>query len=224
VTSLGGGQWHYEYAVYNRSSARGLRSFAVPTGFAAVTNAGFHDPDADALNDWTADVVPGTVTWSTDDWSTDPGANALHYQLMFNFRFDADAPPVASQALAGIFGPGIGSTLLVPTRAPAWGSVSAPPAAGTGEPLSLVAAEPNPFAGATRIVFGLDRERAVRLSVLDVTGRAVRILHDGRAPAGRSTVAWDGRDETGRRTAAGIYFFRLESGAESRTLKGVLLR
>jgi hypothetical protein len=196
----------------------------VPTGFANVTNVGFHDPDADALNDWTAAVVPGTVTWQTEEWSGDPGANALKYQLMFNFRFDADAPPVASQVLAGIFRPGLGSTLLMPSRAPAWGSVSAPQGADAAEPFGLVAAEPNPFRGGTRVAFSLDRERSVRLSVVDVTGRAVRILHDGRAPAGRNGVTWDGRDSAGRRTAAGIYFFRLESEAESRTLKGVLLR
>jgi flagellar hook assembly protein FlgD len=59
---------------------------------------------------------------------------------------------------------------------------------------------------------------------MDVTGRAVRTLHDGRAPAGRSVLSWDGRDAAGKRTAAGIYFFRLESETDSRTLKGVLLR
>ncbi|HMB69440.1 MAG TPA: FlgD immunoglobulin-like domain containing protein, partial [bacterium] len=223
VTDLGGGQWHYEYAVYNRTSARGLRSFAVPTGFANVTNVGFHDPDADPLNDWTSSVAAGGITWETDEWAVDPAANSLDYQEMFNFRFDADAPPVASQAMAGIFRPGTGSSLLMPTQSPAFGSVSSPSVGATGGSFGL-AAEPNPFRGTTRVAFQLERERSVRVSVLDVTGRAVRTLHDGRAPAGRSVIAWDGRDAAGNRTAAGIYFFRLESETESRTLKGTLLR
>ena len=48
-------------------------------------------------------------------------------------------------------------------------------------------------------------------------------LLDGPAPSGESAVSWDGRDASGQRVASGVYFFRLESGRQVRTVKGTLL-
>lgn len=46
ATDLGGGVWHYEYALLNQSSDRSARSFAVPfTLGGSPTNTGFHDVD-----------------------------------------------------------------------------------------------------------------------------------------------------------------------------------
>jgi flagellar hook assembly protein FlgD len=64
----------------------------------------------------------------------------------------------------------------------------------------------------------------VRLAVVDVTGRVVRVLLDGEAPAGSNRVVWDGRSDAGDRLASGVYFFRLDAGEQSRTLKTTLLR
>lgn len=224
VTDLGGGQWHYEYAFYNRDSDRGIRSFTVPTGGANVTNASFHDIDKDPANDWTVQVTPGEVTWFTDDYATDPDAPALKYQEMFNFRFDADAAPQAATVRAGIFKPGVGTELVLDTLAPPPGAVSARAGNPARTDFALRALEPNPFRAGTQVAFSLDRRREVRLSVVDVTGRTVRVLLDGAAPAGASTVRWDSLDEDGSRLAGGVYFFRLESGGEVRTAKGTLLR
>jgi len=224
TTDLGGGQWHYEYALYNRDSDRGIRSFTVPTGAATLTNVSFHDVDKDAGNDWTIQVAGGEVTWFTDDYATDPDAPCLKYQAMFNFRFDANVPPVAGTVQAGIFKPGTGTDVLLATKVPSGGAVSA--LAGNAGPVdfALRSVEPNPFRQGTQVAFTLDRTRHVRLSVVDVTGRTVRVLVDGTAPAGPSSVRWDGLDEGGSRMAGGVYFFRLESGGEARTLKGTLLR
>ncbi|NNE44077.1 MAG: hypothetical protein HKN12_07695, partial [Gemmatimonadetes bacterium] len=224
VDSLGGGQWHYEYAVYNYTSDRGLQSFSVPTGAATITNVSFHDVDKDSLNDWTATVTPGLVTWETDDFATDPGANALVYGSMFNFRFDADAAPVASQIRAGIFKPGTGTEFFMNLTAPSSGAVSALVAAPDAPAFGLRAVEPNPFRQGTRVSFAAERARDARISVIDIAGREVRVLLDGRVPAGRSEATWDGLDTSGARAAAGIYFFRMESEGEGDTLKGILLR
>ena len=83
--------------------------------------------------------------------------------------------------------------------------------------LTLFPNEPNPFVNSTRVAFSLERAQEVKLYVTDVGGRVVRTLADGAAPGGRSTVHWDGRDDAGRSVASGIYFFRLESAAGSRT-------
>ena len=59
--------------------------------------------------------------------------------------------------------------------------------------------------------------------ILDVAGRPVRTLVDGRLEPDEYTVRWDGRDSTGSRVAAGIYFCRLRGGKTDVTAKMVRL-
>jgi hypothetical protein len=221
VRDLGDGSWHYEYALYNRRSARGVRSFSVPAGTANAWNIGFHDVDRDPLTDWSVSTAGARVTWETDDWATDPEAPYLPYQTLFNFRFVADRPPAPSVVECGIFQPGSGTTFLLDAVAPD-GATPAPLLAARDATV-LAVIEPNPFAGSGRIRFSLDRREAARLCVLDVRGRTVRVLFDDVAAPGWTAVRWDGMDGAGRRAASGIYFFRLESAGVRRTVKGVLL-
>jgi hypothetical protein len=119
VTDLGGGDWHYEYAVHNHNSDRSARSFAVqfplPT---AITNVGHHDVDHHsgepyATTDWAASTAaPNAVSWATDDFATDPDANALRWATMFSFWFDADSPPAGTQHTLGLFKPGSPSSVV----------------------------------------------------------------------------------------------------------------
>ena len=64
----------------------------------------------------------------------------------------------------------------------------------------------------------------VRLVIYSVAGRRIRVLHDHVLPAGTHTLHWDGTDQDGRSVASGVYFYRLESPAQTRTRKLVLLR
>jgi hypothetical protein len=113
VTALGGGDWHYEYAVHNLNSDRSVNRFTVdfPPG-ATITDPGFHDVEYHSgepydAADWAVDLsVPGVVTWSTDDFSTDPDANALRWSTTYSFRFDADVPPGPEPHVLGLFKPG----------------------------------------------------------------------------------------------------------------------
>jgi len=81
---------------------------------------------------------------------------------------------------------------------------SAPPSATL-----LYAPFPNPLPGAGTVRFDLAREGDVALDVLDVTGRHVATLLDHGLTAGRYSVRWDGRDATGQRVHAGLYFVRM---------------
>jgi len=72
----------------------------------------------------------------------------------------------------------------------------------------LLAAAPNPFAGATRLAFVLPRDGEVDLRVFDVAGREVAELRRGRLPAGTHVAGWDGRDGDGRAVPAGVYLVR----------------
>ena len=69
---------------------------------------------------------------------------------------------------------------------------------------------PNPFNPVTTIPFTLKAPRQVRLTVFDVSGRAVRTLLDEHRPAGVYTAQWNGRDAEGRPVASGLYFYRLD--------------
>jgi hypothetical protein len=223
TTDLGGGMWHYDYALYNRHSDRGIYSFSIPVEGVNVTNVEFRDIDQDSGNDWTHTIGNSLITWSTDDYATDPDANYLRYQTLFNFRFDADAPPTDASAVGGIFKPGTGSTVYIDTQGPYAGATSVV-AAASGADLQLSLAGANPFAERARLEFSLPQKSEARLSVLDVTGRIVQVLIDGTAPAGHNEVAWNGRDATGSRVASGVYFFRLDTADGTRTAKGTFVR
>lgn len=101
-----------------------------------------------------------------------------------------------------------------------------PDADDAGHRLSLLSATPNPFRVGTRlaIVAPPDGESDVSLVILDVRGGVVRRLHEGALPAGSHDFLWDGRDDAGRRTAAGLYFAELRSGAQRVVRKLTLMR
>jgi hypothetical protein len=74
---------------------------------------------------------------------------------------------------------------------------------------------PNPSRDMMRLDFELPTERRLDAQVFDVAGRPVRSLGAGLYSAGAHALVWDGRDDGGGRVGAGIYFIRVQSGAES---------
>ena len=89
----------------------------------------------------------------------------------------------------------------------------------------LQAARPNPFQGRTVLAYDLPRQGRVVLRIYDVSGRFVRSLVPGVVQeAGHHSVEWDGRDESGAVTGAGLYFGRLEAGGESDVRRVVRIR
>ena len=83
---------------------------------------------------------------------------------------------------------------------------------------------PNPFNPATTIAFSLPARQHVKVLVYALDGHRVAVLVDGVLDAGPQSVIWDGRDERGRATAAGTYFYHVKSGGQSRTRKMILIK
>lgn len=83
---------------------------------------------------------------------------------------------------------------------------------------------PNPFVDSTRLEWSLARPSSATIAVYDLAGRRVRDLGTGDFAAGRSTLSWDGRDESGRRVASGVYFVRVDTAGESRTQRVTRVR
>ncbi len=88
----------------------------------------------------------------------------------------------------------------------------------------LSSGAPNPFRGDTVLEYDLPRGGEAALRVFDAQGRQVRSLVEASRPAGSYRVAWDGRDDSGRRLEAGVYFFQLEAAGARNTRKTVLLK
>ncbi len=91
--------------------------------------------------------------------------------------------------------------------------------AGVPAATRLAYASPNPSARSTAVRFELAREGEVELDVYDMRGARVASLLRGVRGAGPHEVAWDGRDGSGRRCAAGVYLVRLRAGAYEGSLK-----
>jgi hypothetical protein len=121
----GNGTWHYEYAILNLNSDRGGQSFSVPVPEGVVlTNVGqhlvnHHSGEPYATTPWTFVQSSGAATWSTDTFAVNQNAHALRWGTMFNFRFDADQPPVAANATLMLFKSGTAASPTIATLGPA---------------------------------------------------------------------------------------------------------
>lgn len=85
-------------------------------------------------------------------------------------------------------------------------------------------AYPNPFNPTVALAYELPAGGRVRIAVYDVAGRLVRTLLDGPCAAGSHRAFWNGRDESGRPAAAGVYFARIEARGKTAARKIVLVR
>jgi hypothetical protein len=84
---------------------------------------------------------------------------------------------------------------------------------------------PNPFRGATRIRYAARAGEPADLTVYDVAGRKVKELASGTsARSGWVEVEWNGRNESGKAVASGVYFCVLEAGDTRETRRMLLLR
>jgi len=159
VTDLGGGLWHYEYALYNQNLDRAIQSFSVPVGAANVSNIGFHAPPQEpgwpndgtfnnlgySSTPWAVDPSGGTVTWSTETFATNQNANAIRFGTLYNFRFDADQPPQTANGTVGYFK--TGSPMPVEIQAPGQGGGGTP--TPTPTPTATPSSSPSPTATVT---------------------------------------------------------------------------
>ena len=87
-----------------------------------------------------------------------------------------------------------------------------------------MASYPNPTVGAANVHFVLPADERVELVLFDVTGRQVKHLAAGLYSAGPHDVRWDGRDESGRAAAPGVYLARLKGARTSATQHLVLIQ
>ena len=104
---------------------------------------------------------------------------------------------------------------------PAWVSPAPLPAAGSSH---LHPIEPNPANPAAVLRYDLGKPGRAQLTVHDVRGRLVAVLHDGFQEAGAHVATWRGRDTQGRDAPSGVYLARLQWTDGATVRKFILLR
>jgi len=88
---------------------------------------------------------------------------------------------------------------------------------------------PNPFNPTTTINYALHNTGGrnttrTRLEVINVLGQHIRTLVDEVQGPGNYSVVWDGSNDNGRKTASGIYFYRLQRGDNVESKKMIFLK
>ncbi|MFN0059511.1 MAG: hypothetical protein ACKVX7_13725 [Planctomycetota bacterium] len=117
------GLYRYEYAFYNQNSDRCVSAISVPLGGATVSAPGFHavashsgEPYSNAP--WSATISPAEVVWATESFATNPNANALRWDTMYNFRFLSAQAPATGAVTLTLFKPGATTTVVAQLPAP----------------------------------------------------------------------------------------------------------
>jgi hypothetical protein len=111
ATSIGGGLYRYEYAVYNHNHDRAAQAFALPVpAGAAVSDITFHAPqwhsgEPYSNTAWSSARVGDTIVFSTQTFAQNANANALRWGELFNFGFTTNVVPVSGNAALTLFKP-----------------------------------------------------------------------------------------------------------------------
>ncbi|MDX1532073.1 MAG: T9SS type A sorting domain-containing protein, partial [Rhodothermales bacterium] len=158
--------------------------------------------------------VRNGTTWTEDEKLTAPDAAALDF-FARTVALDGDG----TVALVGADGdddngPDSGSAYVFELSPMTAAEGAAPPASA-----SLSAAVPNPFREQTRLALTLGQPERVRVSLFDVLGREVRVLHDGvLVPGVRDVLV------PARALPSGVYVVRVATPTHVESQRVVLQR
>jgi hypothetical protein len=83
---------------------------------------------------------------------------------------------------------------------------------------------PNPFQTRTIIRYNLPEPTMASLRIYNAAGRLVTTLIQEKQKAGAYSIAWDARDNNGKKVANGIYFYKLETPNENSIKKMILVQ
>ncbi len=85
-------------------------------------------------------------------------------------------------------------------------------------------AYPNPFNPATTILVDMAQTQFASLTIYNVAGQKVAILHSGVLPAGTNRFVWNGKDTSGKNVASGLYFYQLRTQDVTQTKSIIFLK
>jgi len=131
-------------------------------------------------------------------------------QMWFNYEISPSS-----------FEPEAFTAILITTEPPDFVSIKDPGAMTLYIPETVFLSDnyPNPFNPTTSFRFGLPKDGMVELSVYNILGRKVASLVNEYMSAGLHQIQWNANE-----MSSGIYFARLSSGGEVRTVKCLLVK
>jgi hypothetical protein len=214
-------------------------------GAAAVSLAGLalsDDPGAAApwpLPDLTIEPGGYLVVWCDND--TDQGPLHADFKLSADgesaalFLVDGGVPypvdvvtfgPQATDVAYGRYPDGDGPWQTLPVATPGGPNSIVTAATPAGLRGVILHASPNPAGERVAVSLAVGDAAAGRVDVgvYDLRGRLVRRLLADRLPAGMHDLAWDRRDDAGRRAPAGVYLLRADTATGAVTRKLSLVR
>lgn len=83
---------------------------------------------------------------------------------------------------------------------------------------------PNPFNPVANIPFSLKESGSVSFEIYNSRGQILRHINAGEKNLGNHQLQWDGRDDSGRECATGVYHIRMKAGSFSQLRKMVLCK
>jgi hypothetical protein len=139
-------------------------------------------------------------------WPVEPDGNGPTLMLRDSY-LDNSLPQnwMASQKYGT---PGVANTFFISSV-----ETTQPP-----QGFSLDQNHPNPFNSATTISYNLRYGGHVSLKVYNSMGRLVTTLIYGFQNSGRHVFTWNAKDDNNIRLASGVYFARLLSGSDEKTI------
>jgi hypothetical protein len=176
---------------------------------------------------WYSASTDNGVTWDDGTKITDGGEVTYRFPSILSPIGDTVMVEYMIDQTAGFFlyheGPATDNPIVVQKWENQYkGGVESP---RTAPPSRIdVAASPNPFGRSTRLSYAVPNRGKVSLDIFDAAGRHVRTLTDGQSEAGRYSVAWDGRSQSGALVPEGVYLYRYALDAKRMTGKLTLTR
>jgi hypothetical protein len=83
---------------------------------------------------------------------------------------------------------------------------------------------PNPFNPSTNISYVLAEAGDVLITIYNPRGQELRRFQRKNVAAGTWNLVWDGKDQNGSGLSSGVYYIRMQAGAESSFKKAVLMK
>ncbi len=92
------------------------------------------------------------------------------------------------------------------------------------ESYELMQNHPNPFNPSTTITFAIPEASEIKLSIYNLHGQLIQMLHSGVVAAGQHSMVWNGSDFHGAKVASGIYLYQLKGDGFVATRKLILTK
>lgn len=92
------------------------------------------------------------------------------------------------------------------------------------EEFTVLPAYPNPFNPSTTITYGIDTDSKITVQIYDITGQLITTFLNKEQTQGWHSVVWNGTNNKGTQSPAGIYLSKITAGNDVKTNKLMLLK